>query len=78
MKQRKGVIYKGVNSIADFNGKFRKVVKASSQWEIEKRIADAEKQGWSCVGSLNISHGAYRSYYVQTMEKTKEWKKDEV
>ena len=76
MKERKGVIYKGVNNIADYSDKYRKVIKGGNQRELEKRVADAEKQGWYCVGQLSVSHGAYRSYYAQTMERAKEWAED--
>lgn len=46
----------------------RKTVIASFPEELERRVKDHKKRGWVTVGNVSISHGVYRSEYIQVMK----------
>ena len=53
-----------------FNPEFqkRKTVVGHNERDLAKRVKQHIQNGWTTVGNVSVSHGAYRSEYVQVME----------
>ena len=55
-------------SVADSRFNASKIVIGSSPTDLDEKVTDHENRGWKKVGKVSVSHGAYRSEYVQVMK----------
>lgn len=53
-----------------FNPAFqsKKPVVGYNQSDLDKRVNQHISRGWQPIGKVSVTHGAYRSEYVQVME----------